>query len=210
MGLFGKKETPLYKGQTYRRQVVSDISAYSSAWRGGDSAYTVGSDYKASGYTPGTGGAYRGQDQPVYNSARLTTNSLYRVDDGSYLQNQEVLQSGRGNLGATNQPNTYSQLGVSKNESNAIVRYVEDPNGDYGVTGYDGQSPTGFASLRKFDIQSTSKNAAQKAAAAGPRGEPVSTSISQTAKKRKSSVGTSKFKIDIGGTTRSSGLGIPT
>lgn len=214
MGLFGgSKPTPYYRGQTFRREVVNDISPYAGAWRNQDSNNTLGNDYRvgAGSLSNNTHPVARFRGGPVtkgYRSARLSTNSVYGAKDGSFLQSVNV-HSGQGYYGNIKARNAgsihHKALGLKDYETNAIVRYVEDPNGTFGVSDYNGRDPSKFANLEGYDIATTSDktNISQK-------GEPKAAAIAQNAKKRKSSIGTSKFKIDIGGTTRTSGLGIPT
>lgn len=205
MGLFSKP-TPVYQGQTYRREVVKDITPYAGAWRNGDDKYSAGGDYVARDVGKVTGNVPR-YAKSTYKSARFSSNSVYGASDGSYLQNTKVIGDGFRNRINRKLGVQTSESGLDKRDTNAIVRYVEDPKGTYGVSNYNGRNPSEFLNLQRFDIQSTSgKTSVSKK----PKGERNASSIQQSAHKRKNTVGTSKFRIELGGATRTSGLGIPT
>ena len=215
------KPTQQYQGKTYRREAITDFTPYANAWKDGDSSQTLGSNinaaskrqastYQASNNGP-LGMAIPGNSQPSimgkaimgsrpdtsYDYAAHANAGVYGADDGSFISS--TFTKGRG-------ANPMTQTGGK--DSVESFRYIEDAKGTYGATGYSAKgAPKGFSSLDGQAIYSTS-NAQGKLSA--PQGEPNKATIQQTAKKRKGSVGTSKFKIDIGGTTRSSGLGIPT
>lgn len=208
MGLLGDRPEKLpYRGQTFRREVVRDISPYSGAWRNGNDNHTAGKDFTAGDVGTVTGkGRFR---KSTYRSSRFKTNEVYGADDGSFLQNATVDGRNARRLGVDLDRLSvrHGEGGLDRRDTNAIVRYVEDPKGTFGVGEYNGRTPSKFINVSRLERITTSgkTNISDK-----PKGERNATSIAQSALKRKKSVGTSKFRIDIGGTTRTSGLGIPT
>jgi hypothetical protein len=205
---------PVYQGKTYRRERVSlnenTLSKYGGAWQNGvngttlrdsiNTSQTLSDPVKSNSLLPN--GVSITAPPKSYSINSHLKSGTYAADDGSFLSstNGALLNRKHGIEAAFSTNKIYQQ---------DTFRYVEDPNGRFGVKGYhDNGTPTDFLSLDGYDIRTTTGKTQQVLSKKSqePTKQPE---VRDNRRTRKGSVSTSSFRIELGTPSKSSGLRIP-
>lgn len=231
----GDGPDPVYQGKTYRRERVSlnedTMSKYGNAWLAGSnnkllkdsvqgaSYYKENLDYN-SPFNSGSSSRYLKLDGPpkpsrytgipmlgqrtakTFKVNQHLAEGVYGADDGSFLMSSQVSRPGSNTI----------RLGSSNNSGPAqyeTYRYTEDPNGQYGVSGFNDKFiPKSFMPLGGYDVKSTTGETKQ--VLSNIPDAPKQQSAQDNRKRQNNRVNTHSFRIELGTPSKKSGLSVPT